>query len=228
MNVDEFDRLLRHTLSDYRLSRGEKRVLKQSLKQLNADEHDKAVLRSRAFDLAREAADEDERRDVLEWLEEVIKVLAEPVAESAPRPCEAYFTPGDNAPRKIANLFAAARQGVDICVFTITDDRIADAIVQAHSRRVQVRIISDDEKALDRGSDIDRLRHVGVDVRVDRSEHHMHHKFAVFDNVTVMTGSYNWTRSAAQHNAENFVLSSDPQLAREFSREFQRLWDEFA
>ena len=44
---------------------------------------------------------------------------------------------------------------------------------------VQVRVISDDDKAMDAGSDIDRLE------RIPRAsiapEHHMHHKFAIFD-----------------------------------------------
>ena len=41
------------------------------------------------------------------------------------------------------------------------------------------------------------LAELGVAVRIDRSEHHMHHKFALFDDAILATGSYNWTRSAA-------------------------------
>jgi cardiolipin hydrolase len=100
----------------------------------------------------------------------------------------------------LAELLAEAAGRVDICVFTITDDRVADQILAAHRRGVAVRIISDDEKAFDEGSDIDRLRHAGVPVRVDSSVHHMHHKFALFDGRRLLTGSYNWTRAAARDN----------------------------
>ena len=54
----------------------------------------------------------------------------------------------------------------------------------------------------------------------------MHHKFAVFDHSQVITGSYNWTRSAAEHNRENLVISHDPQLVEPYQRAFERLWAE--
>ena len=82
---------------------------------------------------------------------------------------------------KITEMFGTARASVDVCVFTITDNRIVDAMERAHRRNVQVRVISDDDKAMDAGSDIDRLERMGIPVRVDRSEHHMHLKFAIFD-----------------------------------------------
>jgi phosphatidylserine/phosphatidylglycerophosphate/cardiolipin synthase-like enzyme len=56
----------------------------------------------------------------------------------------------------------------------------------------------------------------------------MHHKFAVFDGLYLVTGSYNWTRSAATHNEENIVVSSDPRLVADFKRTFDSLWTRFA
>jgi phosphatidylserine/phosphatidylglycerophosphate/cardiolipin synthase-like enzyme len=223
LNREEIEKILRHTLSDFRVSRGERRVIRQVLLELGVDDHDLALLRSIAFDLARETID-DGARDVLDWLEDINKLFVEPPLEDAVKADEVFFTPGDDGPRKIVSLFDLASKTVEIAVFTITDDRVADAIVNAHRRDVAIRIVSDNDKALDRGSDIESLKRRGVSVRVDQSEHHMHHKFAVFDNATTLTGSYNWTRSAARHNAENFVVSHDPRLARLFADEFARLW----
>ena len=53
----------------------------------------------------------------------------------------------------------------------------------------------------------------------------MHHKYAVFDNLHVLTGSYNWTRSAAKYNEENFIVINDPRLAATFSSRFDDLWE---
>jgi phosphatidylserine/phosphatidylglycerophosphate/cardiolipin synthase-like enzyme len=39
-----------------------------------------------------------------------------------------------------------------------------------------------------------------------------HHKFALFDNARLLTGSYNWTRSAPEHNHENFVVTNSRKL----------------
>jgi phosphatidylserine/phosphatidylglycerophosphate/cardiolipin synthase-like enzyme len=52
----------------------------------------------------------------------------------------------------------------------------------------------------------------------------MHHKFMVVDNRSLVTGSYNWTRSAAKYNHENVLLTRDPGAVRSFLKEFDLLW----
>ncbi len=104
---------------------------------------------------------------------------------------------------------------------------MAEAIGECAGRGVRVRVISDNDKSGDTGSDVVRLEEMGVDVRLDRSEHHMHHKFAVFDDTKALTGSYNWTRSAARSNRENVLVCDDPRAVDGFAREFERLWRDF-
>ena len=120
-----------------------------------------------------------------------------------------------------------SRQSIEICVFTITDDRISDAILDSFQRGVSVRVVSDNDKARDKGNDVHRLRQRGVPVVFDRTPHHMHHKFAIFDRRCVVTGSYNWTRSAASDNHENIVMLNRPAIVQSFRAEFEKLWNEF-
>jgi len=234
MKDHEVKALFKSTLEDWQLSRSERGDIRDLLDIIKGNEQKRALFRSMAFAEAREAlgrADAGQRFQVVDWLEDTVKALhpaenlpaaAKPVAASA------WFSPDDDCVRKISDLFATARASVDVCVFTITDNRIAEAIEKAHRRRVQVRVISDDEKAMDAGSDIDRLERNGVAVRMDRSEHHMHHKFALFDKRILLTGSYNWTRSAALKNDENFLVTSDPELLKAYSRMFEKLWRNFS
>jgi phosphatidylserine/phosphatidylglycerophosphate/cardiolipin synthase-like enzyme len=137
----------------------------------------------------------------------------------------AYFSPGDACLQAILGELGRCRHAADICVFTITDDRIASAIADLHRRGVKVRILTDNDKQYDGGSDIDRLRRAGIAVKVDETEHHMHHKFAVLDGTRLLNGSYNWTRSAAAYNEENLIITSDAELVRAFSRQFQKMWE---
>lgn len=111
-----------------------------------------------------------------------------------------------------------------ICVFTISDDRISDAIVRAHRNGISVKIITDNDKLHDTGSDIRELAAKGLEIRVDKTRSHMHHKFAIFDEARVLTGSYNWTRSAALYNHENVLITDNRQIVQDYSREFDRLW----
>ncbi|HEY0817614.1 MAG TPA: phospholipase D-like domain-containing protein, partial [Rhizobacter sp.] len=72
--------------------------------------------------------------------------------------------------------------------------------------------------------DVALLRQRGVPVVVDRTSAHMHHKFALIDETWLLNGSYNWTRSACEHNEENLIVSNDPGLVRSFQAQFDSLW----
>ncbi len=230
MSSHEIEDALKTTFLDYSLSRGEKQGLTRIVKQLAGDPHQLSVARSYAFKLAREQLGElKETQAVVEWLEDVMKVLAPMLStDRGDDRSEAFFSPNDACVNKIARLFEESREQVDVCVFTITDDRIRRAIEGAHQRRVRIRILSDDDKSGDLGSDIDYLKRLGISVRVDRSEFHMHHKFALFDQRRLVTGSYNWTRSAAENNQENFVVTGDASLLRSFQNAFDQMWSDFA
>ncbi|MBW3538898.1 MAG: endonuclease [Planctomycetes bacterium] len=228
MTPEELRELLCETLDDRRLSRSEKKAVGRILERLAPDARELVAYRSAAFDVAREAAADPHSRETLDWLEDVLRVLEAAAADGgASVRSEAHFSPGDDCPERLRGLFAAARRSADVCVFTITDDRITSAILDAHRRGVRVRIVTDDDKSLDAGSDIELLARAGVPVRFDRSPFHMHHKFAVFDAALLVTGSYNWTRAAAEHNEENFILTGDPRLIEPFAELFERLWKAF-
>ena len=49
-------------------------------------------------------------------------------------------------------------------------------------------------------------------------------QFAVIDRKTVITGSFNWSPSAAHQNDEVLLVIRSPQVAAHFSREMDRLW----
>jgi phosphatidylserine/phosphatidylglycerophosphate/cardiolipin synthase-like enzyme len=164
-------------------------------------------------------------RQIAAWLEDVVKLLLPPPMEETV--AEARFSPGEDCVRRVIHLFEQTQRSADVCVFTITDDRIADALRGAHARGVAVRVITDDIKSMDLGSDIERLRFAGIEVREDRSEHHMHHKFALFDQRLLLTGSFNWTRSATAYNQENIVVTSEGRLVRAFRETFDGLWARF-
>lgn len=91
---------------------------------------------------------------------------------------------------------------------------------------MKIRVVSDDDKSGDLGSDIERLAEAGVSVRIDRTPVHMHHKFAIFDGDMLMTGSYNWTRSANDENHENLLVTFDPALVAAYTKELERVWSQ--
>lgn len=223
MRPEQFQEALQRTLADRKLTRSERQALQEALASSAPTVEQLAVLRARMFAVATAQATDPVAKELIAWCEELNKLLL-PAAAPQARVAEAWFSPGLGCVNRIMQLVAGARSTLDVCVFTITDDRIARALLEAHARRVKVRLLSDNEKSEDLGSDIPRLAQAGIPVVIDRTEKHMHHKFAVFDQRLVLTGSYNWTRAAADENEENLVVSDEPRLVSAFVAEFERLW----
>jgi phosphatidylserine/phosphatidylglycerophosphate/cardiolipin synthase-like enzyme len=119
---------------------------------------------------------------------------------------------------------------LDIAIYSLTHDDIAAAILRAHQRGVPVRLLTDSTQAGVRGADWEMLQQAGVSVRRDIKSGSMHHKFAIGDgrvegHRAVLTGSFNFTKNAAERNAENFVIIRLQYTAAEFQAMFDQFWD---
>ncbi|WP_449468102.1 phospholipase D-like domain-containing protein [Stenotrophomonas humi] len=226
MDFDSLDRQLRDSVQDLTLSPQEKSELRELGGELPPDRV--RFLRNRAFDIAREQmlSHPAEALPLLKWVEQIVRTL-DVSMEVPDTQASIYFSPGDACMQRLRSLCAGARQTMDICVFTISDDRLSSVILDAHKRGVKVRIISDNDKVFDDGNDIRRLHEAGIVVHVDHSQYHMHHKFAVFDGKLLANGSFNWTRTATEYNDENLVVSNDRNLVRSFVQQFDVLWGRY-
>ncbi|KAG0022211.1 hypothetical protein BGZ81_008624 [Podila clonocystis] len=222
-----------------------------SIYEKHVEQHGKAPSLKQLFKTAREASSSEHDRDVISWLETAV---ADRLNDDDTRDhslihhhhdhdndndddnerknvvfVSPVFFPSEDSFRKLMSTLDNAKKSLDICVFTITDDQIAKAIIRALDRGVKVRIISDNDKSEDLGSDVARLaRDYDVPTRVDNTAAHMHHKFMVIDDALVVNGSYNWTKGARYDNREDLTLTNSPQAVRGFKDEFEKLWREFA
>lgn len=136
------------------------------------------------------------------------------------------FSPGTEIGDTLKDLLKNAKRSVKLCVFSITDDRLVNEIINCHRRGVEVEIITDDQKIFDRGSEIQGMKSKGIDVKIDHSQYHMHNKFGVIDERIVFTGSFNWTYTASKHNQENLLVTTNHSIVEQFYEEFKRLWNE--
>lgn len=95
-------------------------------------------------------------------------------------------------------ILSQAQRSLDICVFTITCDEISNAVMAAHQRGVKVRVVTDLQQSENLGSDIQKMRACGIEVRNDQDTFHMHHKYCVVDGCLLLNGSFNWTRQVRE------------------------------
>lgn len=233
MDCKEVESFLAASLADRRMTGSERHALAEFLNANARNAQDKGVVRHLAFEMARQTLADLNDSKVLDWMEEVLKVVA-PIQSNATAPDmapdSAYFSPGEECLQRIIRRFQVVKKQADLCVFTITDDRISKEILEAHGRGVKVRIISDEGKASDSGSDMRQFTSAGIPIKLIRAvspdgrDGHMHHKFAIFDGLRLVNGSYNWTRGAANINYENLVDTADAGMVQRFTTEFNRLW----
>jgi len=123
------------------------------------------------------------------------------------------FTPGDDVAGQVVEAISLARRQVLVQAYSFTHEQIARALLNAHRRGVQVKVIADREQTENTDhSQVPGLARAGIPVWLDGAHQSAHNKVMVIDAGTpaavVITGSFNFTRAAQNKNAENVVLIS--------------------
>lgn len=106
------------------------------------------------FEVASSKMKDDHDKAVLEGLRKYVAAVEEDLYQPKPRFIDAFFFPNEKNIEKLVSYLGKAQRVMNICVFNITNDRLANAIYDAHKRGVKVRVISDDECMNNQGSDV--------------------------------------------------------------------------
>lgn len=153
---------------------------------------------------------------------------ASPLAAPATANVRVVFTPGDDVAGQIIDTIRQARKQVLVQAFSFTHDGIARALVEAHKRGIEVKLIADNEQTgkMKRGQ-VTGIARAGVPVWLDSEHMSAHNKVMVLDagqpSAQVITGSFNFTRAAQHKNAENVVfISGNDVLVRAYVANWQR------
>jgi len=139
---------------------------------------------------------------------------------------ENYFAPEDNPQAAILAVLEEAQESIHFMAFAFTDDEIAQLLVRKLRAGLQVRGVMEARNINSMGSDYDALRQAGVDLLSDGNPYMMHHKVIIVDEAIVITGSYNFTASAAGYNDENVLIIHSADAARLYMEEFRRVYRE--
>ena len=160
-----------------------------------------------------------------------VAAFLSPIAEArapARATVQAAFTPGDDIAGLIVQRIAAARESVRMQAYLFTDRRIANALLAARKRGVEVELIGDAAQQESGGlPHLRALARAGVRVYLDAGHAAAHDKIVIVDGdsaaAAVITGSYNFTHAAQEKNAENVVVLSGNRSATDrFVENFAR------
>jgi phosphatidylserine/phosphatidylglycerophosphate/cardiolipin synthase-like enzyme len=141
---------------------------------------------------------------------------------------EYAFTPGGDAAGLIVRTIDSANSQILVQAFSFTHRDIADALIRAHLRGVDVQIIADREQtdAIESAA-MQALVGAGLSVFTDAEHLAAHNKVIILDRnskrPSLITGSFNFTFAAQNRNAENvLVLRGNPELAQAYFANWQQ------
>lgn len=144
-------------------------------------------------------------------LESLVDAIGTPTARPTPFASGSTyalcFVPdGPSCQDMLVEAIGKTRHRLLIQAYSFTSAPIAEAVADAHRRGVEVRVIVDKSQVSERYTSATFLKHAGIPVVVDTKPAIAHNKVMVFDDQAVFTGSFNFTKSAQQRNAENGML----------------------
>ena len=151
-----------------------------------------------------------------------------PQALQAQGTIEAAFTPWDNIEALLLAEIVSAQHQVLMQAYILTSKPLVKALIQAHQRGVEVSLLVDVGQLNQSGQTVLRqLQSAGIPVALETRYKNAHNKVIVIDammeRATVITGSYNFTWSAQNRNAENIlILRRNPPLAALYAANWRR------
>ena len=145
----------------------------------------------------------------------------------------------------LQQLLADSKRSLDLNLFVFSAQNLSDQLQHLQARGVRIRLLADpgfanrsfsetldllgvglpDQRCrIEANNRLWQQRLPGVGTPRLRPGDKLHHKVAVIDGQRVISGSFNWSPSAAHQNDETLLVIDSPLLAAHFTDEMDQLW----
>lgn len=135
----------------------------------------------------------------------LLPVLATAQPLTVEGPCHVYFSPNGGATNAIVALLDTSKESVRVLAYSFTSKPVGAALVAAKARGVDVQVVLD-KTATEKNSLLPVMREAGIPTYIDRQHKILHDKVIVVDGAVFQTGSFNFSASAENNNAENVLI----------------------
>ena len=146
------------------------------------------------------------------------------ISESTSR-IKILFSPQDNCAQEIVSEIDKAKDYVYVAMYYFTSRPIAQALIRAKDRGVDVKVCLDEEQPNYEYSKSRFLENKGINIKLIGGSGIMHNKFCIIDDHITITGSYNWTARADLENDENLLIIDSPEIAKIYKEQFNKFWN---
>lgn len=123
----------------------------------------------------------------------------------------------------LAQAIDNAQVSVDVAAYSMSLRSVRDALLNAHERGVQVRMVMESTNI---NSAVPRsLLEAGIRIIGDNRQGLMHDKFVIIDRSEVWMGSMNFTTSGTYEDNNNLVRIRSSQVAEDYTVEFEEMYE---
>lgn len=136
--------------------------------------------------------------------------------------CKACFTPSQACLPMIISELDQAKKTIQMQAYSLTSKPIAEALVRAKTRGVSIIVLADKSQKRQRYTQISALKRAGISVYIDYKPAIAHNKIIIIDSLTVIGGSYNFSSSAENRNAENVTIIKNKEFAALYDANFKK------
>ena len=131
-------------------------------------------------------------------------------------PIQIYFSPKGGCTEAIISQIDQAKSEILVQAYSFTSAPIAKSLVTAHKRGIKVQVILDKSQRSEKYTSATFLANAGISIFIDDKHAIAHNKVMIIDRETVITGSFNFTKSAEERNAENILIIRSKELAKHY------------
>jgi phosphatidylserine/phosphatidylglycerophosphate/cardiolipin synthase-like enzyme len=134
------------------------------------------------------------------------------------------FTPGEKCTDLIVKQIDEAKKSIYVQAYGLTSQPIIEAVGNAKGRGLDVKVILDKVNETEKqGNGAKYLKSKNIEVLIDNKVAIAHNKVMVIDNKNIITGSFNFTKSAQDRNAENvLIILDDSTIAQKYIANWEK------
>ena len=129
-------------------------------------------------------------------------------------PVQVYFSPNGGCTDAIIKQIDNAKSEILLQAYSFTSTSIAKSLLESHKRGIRVEVILDKSQKCQNYSSATFLANSKIPTFIDSIHAIAHNKVIIIDKNTVITGSFNFTKSAESKNAENLLIIKSDEITK--------------
>ena len=130
------------------------------------------------------------------------------------------FTPGGHCTDMIVEAIHHAHKSIEVQSYSFTSLPIVHALISAKKRGIKIDVLLDKSNVKEKYSVLPDLEYNNIPFLIDYQPSIAHNKIMIIDNCKVITGSFNFTKSAQVRNSENVLIITSAILAKYYRQNF--------